>query len=92
MWQCVEIAMKIIILCFQFDELFCMSNFSVVLSLVIDWLSVYQDADTDGSGTLDIDEFKGVVKKSLGVKGRVSLILFVVMLLLLSHGILLYAE
>lgn len=32
--------------------------------------TAFEEADTDGSGTLDIDEFKSVVKKSLGIQGR----------------------
>nr|XP_018672828.1 WD repeat-containing protein on Y chromosome-like [Ciona intestinalis] len=32
--------------------------------------TAFEEADTDGSGTLDVDEFKTVVKNSLGVKGR----------------------
>nr|XP_039255477.1 uncharacterized protein LOC120332325 [Styela clava] len=32
--------------------------------------AAFEAADTDGSGTLDIDEFKMVVKNSLGIRGR----------------------
>ncbi|XP_076818537.1 cilia- and flagella-associated protein 337-like isoform X2 [Clavelina lepadiformis] len=32
--------------------------------------SAFEEADTDGSGTLDIDEFKMVIKECLGIRGK----------------------
>lgn len=40
---------------------------------LLDYFVSAKEADTDGSGTLDIDEFKTVVKTCLGVRGRVRI-------------------
>lgn len=32
----------------------------------------FMQADSDGSGTLELEEFKKVVKEALDIKGRVS--------------------
>ena len=36
--------------------------------------AAFLEADADGSGTLELDEFKEVVKDALKIQGRVSLL------------------